>query len=65
MKTQPIQIRVLPSEKQTFQDAANVVGVSLSAWIRLHLRKAATRDLEEVGLQAAFLQDGGSLNEET
>lgn len=65
MKTQPIQVRVLPSEKQTFQDAANVVGVSLSAWIRLHLRKAATRDLEEVGLQAAFLQDGGSLNEET
>jgi len=60
MKTQPIQVRVSSSEKQAFQDAANIVGISLSAWIRSHLRRAATRDLEEVGKQAAFLGVGGS-----
>ncbi|MBC2714338.1 MAG: hypothetical protein HF978_03430 [Desulfobacteraceae bacterium] len=60
MKTKPIQVRVSPSEKKSFQDAADIVGVSLSAWIRSNLRKAATRDLEAVGKQAEFLKDGDS-----
>ena len=63
MKSKPIQIRVTPNEKQAFQDAARIVGVSLSAWIRSHLRRAATRDLEEVGQQAAFLKIEGGNNE--
>ena len=54
MKTQPVQVRVSPNEKQAFQDAADVVGISLSAWIRSNLRKAAIRDLEEIGKQAGF-----------
>ncbi len=63
MKTEPIQVRVSPSEKQAFNDAANSIGVSLSAWIRAHLRRAAIRDLEEVGQQAAFLKIGGNSGE--
>jgi uncharacterized protein (DUF1778 family) len=63
MKTQPIQIRVSPNEKAAFNEAAKVAGVSLSSWIRSCLRKAAIRDLEEIGKQAAFLKDERSSNE--
>ncbi|MDD5243714.1 MAG: hypothetical protein PHU49_06820 [Syntrophorhabdaceae bacterium] len=62
MKTQPIQIRVSPNEKIAFNEAAKVVGISLSSWIRACLRRAAIRELEEVGKQAAFLKEG-DLNE--
>jgi uncharacterized protein (DUF1778 family) len=62
MKTQPIQIRVSPNEKVAFNEAAKIAGISLSSWIRACLRKAAIRDLEEVGRQAAFLKDEGDSN---
>ena len=63
MKTQPIQVRVSLSEKTAFNEAANISGISLSSWIRIHLRRAATRDLEEMGKQVAFLQDRSNANE--
>ena len=56
MKTQPIQVRVSRQEKIAFNEAADLAGTSLSSWIRANLRKAAARDLEEVGRQAAFLK---------
>jgi uncharacterized protein (DUF1778 family) len=58
MKDKPIQIRVSISEKKAFQDAAKITGVSLSGWIRSNLRKAAIKDLEEVGQLAEFLKKG-------
>ena len=55
-KSESLKIRLGPEEKQAFQDAANLAGVALSAWIRERLRKAARHELEEAGQQIAFLQ---------
>ncbi len=48
-------VRLEPTEKQAFQQAASVAGVDLSAWARERLRMAAIRELEQAGLRAAFL----------
>jgi uncharacterized protein (DUF1778 family) len=55
-KSESLKIRLGPDEKQAFQDAADLAGVALSAWIRERLRKAARNELEEAGQQIAFLQ---------
>jgi antitoxin component of RelBE/YafQ-DinJ toxin-antitoxin module len=55
MKSDSLKIRLGPEEKQAFQDAAELAGVALSAWIRERLRKAARHELEEAGLRIPFL----------
>jgi hypothetical protein len=50
-------MRLETSEKQAFQQAASVAGLSLSSWARERLRMAAIRELEQAGLRAAFLAD--------
>ena len=57
MRTETLQIRLTVAEEKTFEDAANVSGVSLSAWIRERLRRAARHDLEDAGQPIAFLAD--------
>ncbi len=52
-----LEIRVDPSEKQAFKDAADIAGIPMSAWVRERLRRAAIRDLEEVARPIAFLRD--------
>jgi antitoxin component of RelBE/YafQ-DinJ toxin-antitoxin module len=56
MKNETIRIRVDDAEKETFEQAASLAGVSLSAWVRERLRKAARLELEEAGRQIPFLQ---------
>ena len=58
-KSEFLKIRLGPEEKRAFQDAADLSGVALSAWIRERLRKAARKELEEAGQQIAFLQRKG------
>jgi len=65
MRTEPIQIRVSPTEKLAFHEAAKISGLSLSSWVRACLRKAAIRELEEVGKQAAFLKEGEDSHAQT
>lgn len=60
MKTDLLQLRLLPSEKEAFQKAADLAGVALSAWVRERLRSAARRELIEAGQQVPFLQVGRS-----
>jgi uncharacterized protein (DUF1778 family) len=55
-KTETLKIRLGPEEKEAFQDAADLAGVSLSAWIRERLRKSARMELEEAGQQPLFLR---------
>ena len=55
MKTKLLQLRVIPEEKSAFQDAADMAGISLSAWIRERLRLAAIRELEGAGRRVAFI----------
>ena len=56
MKTDVLRFRLEADERQAFEDAANLAGVPLSVWMRERLRRAARRELEEGGLQIAFLQ---------
>jgi uncharacterized protein (DUF1778 family) len=58
MKTDILKVRLQPEEKQAFQDAADLAGIALSAWVRERLRKTARRELEEVGRKIAFMPKG-------
>ena len=55
-KSEVIQIRLEPEEKQAFQQAAGLAGLALSAWIRERLRMVAIRELEGVGYSIPFIQ---------
>ena len=60
LKAAVTQIRLLPTEKSGFEDAAELAGLSLSAWMRERLRLIAKRELEEHGQTAAFLPSATS-----
>jgi uncharacterized protein (DUF1778 family) len=51
-----IGIRLQPDEKVAFEQAAELAGVPLSAWIRERLRRAARRELEEANKAIPFLK---------
>jgi hypothetical protein len=55
MKTENILVRAQPNEKLAFQQAADLAGISLSAWIRERLRLAAIRELEGAGWPIPFV----------
>ena len=50
-------VRLLSSEREAFQDAADLAGMPLSAWVRNKLRQAAIKELEAQALPIAFLSD--------
>jgi predicted HicB family RNase H-like nuclease len=50
-----LDVRLDPSEKAAFQEAAELSGVSLSAWVRERLRQVARTELEGAGRQVPFL----------
>jgi len=54
MKTELLQLRVQPTEKQAFQEAADLAGIAVSAWVRERLRKAAAKELEDADRQIPF-----------
>jgi hypothetical protein len=56
MKNEMLKIRVAALEKQAFENAADLSGLALSAWIRERLRVAAIRDLESAGLPVPFVR---------
>jgi len=43
-------------EKQGFREAADIAGITLSAWIRERLRTAAKQELEREGREVPFLK---------
>ena len=55
MRTELLQLRLRPDEKQAFQEAAALAGISLSAWVRERLRTAAIRQLEGSGRPVPFV----------
>ncbi len=55
MKTELTQLRMTSDEKRSFQEAARLSGISLSAWMRERLRLAAIRELESAGVQVPFV----------
>jgi hypothetical protein len=54
-KEQTLQIRLSEAEKDGFQSAASLSGISLSSWVRERLRLAAIRDLENAGQKVPFI----------
>lgn len=53
-KDEIIPLRVSPEEKEGFNRAAEIAGMTLSAWIRQHLRKASVKELGAVNEKAKF-----------
>jgi uncharacterized protein (DUF1778 family) len=56
MRTTNIQIRLAQPEKEAFEKAAQLSGLSLSSWVRERLRRAAIIELREAGLAIPFLE---------
>jgi uncharacterized protein (DUF1778 family) len=53
-KTEMMRLRLQPEEKMTFEHAAELAGLPLSAWVRERLRRAARIELEDAGERVAF-----------
>jgi uncharacterized protein (DUF1778 family) len=49
-------IRLDPEEKKAFEEAAEIAGVPVSAWVRERLRRVARRELEEANRAVPFLK---------
>lgn len=53
--TERFEMRMTKPEKQSFEDAASLAGLDLSAWIRMRLRVSARKELGEASRPIAFL----------
>jgi hypothetical protein len=56
-KTEILQIRITDSEKEGFELAAALAGISLSSWVRERLRLTAIRELESAGRRVPFVPE--------
>jgi uncharacterized protein (DUF1778 family) len=56
-KTETMKIRLSTEEKQTFEKAAGLSGIAVSAWMRDRLRRAARRELQDANQPVPFLKD--------
>ncbi len=64
-KTMNLDIRVTNLEKEGFELAAALAGISLSSWVRERLRLTAIRELESAGRRVPFVPEipiGGPTN---
>jgi hypothetical protein len=52
--SESLLLKLMPAEKQAFQDAANMAGLPLVGWIRQCCRKSATRELQQAGRDVPF-----------
>jgi hypothetical protein len=55
-KTEMMKLRLRPDEKTAFEEAADLAGISVSAWVRERLRAACIRELEGAGLKVPFVR---------
>jgi uncharacterized protein (DUF1778 family) len=55
-KREILQIRISDSEKEGFELAATIAGISISSWVRERLRTAAIRELERTGRPIPFVE---------
>ena len=46
-----LRVRVSLQERFVFEEAANLLGLDLSTWTRVELRRAAVKELREAGRQ--------------
>ena len=55
MKKKTVQIRISDLEKEGFEKAAELAGITLSAWIRERLRLATIKELNDAGIKSPFI----------
>ena len=53
-KSEMLRLRLDADEKEAFERAAEIAGLTVSSWVRARLRRAARIELEEVGEQVPF-----------
>jgi hypothetical protein len=56
-KSEILQIRVTDTEKEGFELAAMLAGISVSSWVRERLRLSAIRELESAGRRVPFVPE--------
>lgn len=56
LRNDKLLVRLETDEKEAFQDAASLAGISLSSWVRERLRRVAVRELQEAARPVAFLK---------
>lgn len=56
-KTEAMIVRLAEAEREAFDLAAALAGISLSSWVRERLRLAAIRELESAGRKVPFVPD--------
>ena len=55
-RSETVRLRVGPKEKEGFEQAAELAGLSFSAWARVRLRKAAISELEDADMAVPFIR---------
>ncbi len=58
-----MKVRLTVDEKTRFEEAAKIAGISLSAWMRERLRRAAVRELEDASRTIPFIHMDARINE--
>ena len=53
-KEELLQVRLSATEKLAFEEAAELTGLALSAWVRERLRRIAAVELTEAGKTVPF-----------
>lgn len=56
-KAENLMLRVTNTEKEGFELAAMLAGISTSSWVRERLRLAAIRELESAGRKVPFVPE--------
>jgi hypothetical protein len=56
MKSTTLQVRLQPVEKEAFEQAAELSGIAVSAWVRERLRSAATSELTTANRNVPFMR---------
>ncbi len=56
MKEYNLQVRLTQAERETLSVAATASGLSISAWVRDRLRRAAREELQSSGIKVPFLE---------
>ena len=54
LKSERLLVRLDPAEKEAFEAAAKHTGMPLSVWVRVRLRWAATKELQDAGQEVPF-----------
>ena len=61
-KSEIVRLRLSVDEKRAFERAAELSGLTVSAWIRERLRRAARIEMEEMGERVPFAKLPGASN---